>query len=124
MRVCNEPIVVRLPPGEQPGAAPVQFVWRQRLWRVLGAQHTWVEAGPWWDDPRVRRARGQDTVARWSSELGGPSPPHEPPSSTADDLLGERQVWRVEATAGANGEVGVYELVRRGSDWRLRAVID
>lgn len=123
MRIRNEPIVVRLPDG-QPNAAPVQFIWRQRLWRVLGVQRSWVEASPWWDDPRVRRARGQDAVARWSAEFGGPQPAQPPPAPVDDDLLSERQVWRVEAAPGADGVPGIYELACQGSDWRLRSVID
>lgn len=127
MRIRNEPISVRLPAEQLSGAvgaAPVRFVWRRRLWRVLAVQRTWIEAGAWWDDPRVRRARGQDASTRWSGELGGPSPPREPPASPEGDLLGDRQVWRVEASSGASGEVGVYELACRGSDWRLWSVID
>ncbi len=50
MRVSNEPVAVRL----SSDAAPTQFVWRRRLWRVLAVQRSWVEAVPWWDDPRVR----------------------------------------------------------------------
>ena len=122
MRIRNESIVVRLPAGQQ-AAAPSQFIWRQRLWQVLAVQRTWTEAGAWWDDPRVRRARGQDVARRWSDDRGGPDPPREP-AAPDGDLLGDQQVWRVEASAGASDEVGVYELACRGSDWRLRTVID
>lgn len=124
MRVHNDPIAVRVPIAAEPGSAPTQFVWRQRLWRVLAVQRSWVEASAWWDDPRVRRARGQDAATRWSNDLGGPSPPQEQRAQIDGDLLGERQIWRVEAAPGAAGEVGVYELACRGDDWRLRTVID
>ncbi|MGB3955055.1 MAG: DUF6504 family protein [Brooklawnia sp.] len=119
MRVRNEPISVRV----SPDCAPTQFIWRARLWRVLAVQRRWVEAGAWWDDPRVRRARGQDAATRWSNELGEPGPPREPELPDGD-LLGDRTVWRVEAAAGAGADVGIYELACRGSDWRLRTVID
>ena len=119
MRVRNEPIAVRL----SSDAVPAQFVWRRRLWRVLAVQRSWVEAEPWWDDPRVRRARGQDAPARWSNELGGPSPPPEA-RSPGGDLLGDRTIWRVEASAGASAQAGVYELACRGSEWLLRAIVD
>lgn len=110
MRVHAEPIAVRLAADTTPG----QFVWRHRLWRVLAVQRHWVEAGPWWDDPRVRRARGQDAVAP-DPGVPGPDP---------DDLLAEEQVWRVEAAVGAGGAIGVYDLACRGQQWQLRAVLD
>ncbi len=121
MRIHDELIMVRLPPDDE-SAAPLKFVWRTRLWQVLSVQRSWVEAGAWWDDPRVRRARGQD-VTRWSSELGAPAAA-QVSEVRNDDLLGDRRIWRVEASAGASGAVGVYELSCRGPDWRLRAVID
>ena len=119
MRVSNEPVAVRL----SSDAAPAQFVWRRRLWRVLAVQRSWVEAVPWWDDPRVRRARGQDAPTRWSNELDGPKPPPEA-TSPDGDLLGDRTIWRVEASSGASAQTGVYELACRGSEWRVRAIGD
>lgn len=119
MRVRNEPISVRVTPD----CVPTQFVWRRRLWRVLSVQRSWVEAGAWWDDPRVRRARGQDAATRWSNELNEPAPAHEL-AMPDGDLLGDRRVWRVEAAAGESAATGIYELACRGSDWRLRTVID
>lgn len=78
---------------------PAQFIWRSQLWRVLAVQRNWVEAGAWWHDPRVLSGGGE--------------------------LLGDRQIWRIEASAGAQGQVGVYELSCQGADdWRLRSVID
>lgn len=73
---------------------PVQFVWRQRLMLIKRVVTRWVEAGQWW--------RALDN---------------------SDDLLAEREVWRVEAGNGSS--VGVYELVRGpGTEWTLRAVLD
>lgn len=43
MRVRNESVAVRLADSE-----PAQFIWRNRLWRVLTVQHRWVEAAAWW----------------------------------------------------------------------------
>lgn len=118
MRTHNDRIAVRtggcagpaaVDVGEPDDRAPSQFVWRGRLYRVQSVQGCWVEASPWWDDPQVRRARGD-----------------EPASGTAatDDLLGERRVWRVVAAAGPYSAAGVYELSRRAGDWRLRGVFD
>lgn len=126
MRIHNEPITVRLPAAEVPdatGAAPVQFVWRRRLWRVLEVQRAWAEAGAWWDDPRIRRARGQDADSRRPGAPDGPSPPGGNVALDGD-LPGDWRVWRVEASVGAGGEIGVYELACRGSNWWLRAVVD
>lgn len=108
MRIHAEPIAVRLT-ADTAQATPGQFVWRHRLWRVLAVQRHWVEAGAWWDDPRVRRARGQDA---------------ESPASGREDLLAEQQIWRVEAAVGAGGAIGVYDLACRGQQWLLRAVLD
>lgn len=80
------------------GAQPAQFRWRNQLWRVHQVQRHWVEAGAWWHDPSVLTGGG--------------------------DLLGERQLWLVEAV-GPAAQTGVYELSCHGTDgWRLRAVID
>ena len=74
---------------------PVQFVWRDRLLLVKRVVTRWVESGQWW-----RR-------------IGGES----------DELLAEREVWRVEAGNGTR--IGVYELVNGpGEQWSLRAVLD
>lgn len=95
---------------------PAQFIWRDRLWRVLGVQARWVESGAWWAGPGVRAARGES----WEDEA-------EP----VGDLLCDQEVWRVEAANGRAGSRGVYELAHRWSGdvpaddaWQLRAVVD
>lgn len=37
------------------GASPAQFIWRQRLWRVLRVQRCWSQAEAWWDRQPVER---------------------------------------------------------------------
>jgi hypothetical protein len=62
----------------------------------------WQERRPWWRDARERDG-GSDvlTDAR------------------------ERQVWRVEASAGRLSGVGVYDLgADHGNQWRLLRVAD
>lgn len=96
MRRYDEPIEVRS--GEVDGElAPVQFLWRRRLWRVLTVETRWKETADWWS------LRGRD-----------------------GDLLAESEVWRVVAAPGAWASPGVYELAHPtdGGDWRLRAVVD
>lgn len=97
MRRYDEPIEVRS--GEVDGEpAPVQFLWRRRLWRVMSVETRWKETADWW-------SRGDD--------VGG-------------DLLDESEIWRVVAAPGAWATPGVYELAHpvAGDEWRLRAVVD
>ncbi|MEL4504142.1 DUF6504 family protein [Luteococcus sp. H138] len=97
MRRCDEAIEVRLGRvGDDEG--PSQFLWRNKLWRVLTVQQRWIESGSWWEHAE----------------------------SGSDDLLREREVWRVEAAAGQYLSRGVYELDHAWADgsWRLRTVVD
>lgn len=77
MRTYAEPIMVRLAEpdddwqrlaglagADQPAARsevwesarPAQFIWRQRLWRVLRVQRCWSQADAWWHSrPSERR---------------------------------------------------------------------
>lgn len=100
MRIYDEPILVLF--FEQ----PKQFIWRGRLLLVKEIQGRWLRAGSWWTSPKVRAARGEEA---------GP---------VVDDLLGEREIWRVEAGNGSGR--GVYELARTvdAEDWVLQAVLD
>ncbi len=79
--------------------APVQFVWRGRLYRVHRVLNQWVESAPWW--------RSQSTVGI----------PAEPSA---------RDVWRVEVSAGGASPVEVVDLsfdrVRR--TWSATTEID
>jgi hypothetical protein len=88
--------------GSVGGREPEAFVWRGRLYVVRAVLDRWQERRPWWRDARERDG-GSDvlTDAR------------------------ERQVWRVEASAGRLCGVGVYDLgADHGSQWRLLRVAD
>ena len=88
--------------GGAGGREPEAFVWRGRLYVVRAVLDRWQERRPWWRDARERDG-GSDvlTDAR------------------------ERQVWRVEASAGRLCGVGVYDLgADHGSQWRLLRVAD
>lgn len=101
MRRYDEPIAVRT--GELGGVpAPVQFLWRERLWRVLDVERRWRETADWW----VLRAD--------ASGAGEP------------DLLAESEVLRVVASSGRSSLPGVYELAHAvdGDAWVLRGVMD
>lgn len=107
MRNYNESIEVQMGcVGDDEG--PERFLWRNRLWRVLGVQSRWIESGEWWNGPAVRAARGDEALAESS------------------DLLCEQELWRVEAANGLAGSRGIYELAHVWSDgsWQLRSVVD
>ena len=126
VRRYEEPIEVRQTATGAPGAAgapgpegvhgvpvedgpttpgPEAFVWRGRLYVVRAVLDRWQERRPWWRDAREQGSGDVLTDAR------------------------ERQVWRVEASAGRCAGVGVYDL---GADpqglgtphWRLLRVAD
>ncbi|SDO85519.1 hypothetical protein SAMN04489867_0762 [Pedococcus dokdonensis] len=117
VRRYEETIEVREGPRDDLGAAldidpagtggldrrrPDAFVWRGRLYVVRAVLDHWQERRPWWRDARERDG-GSDvlTDAR------------------------ERQVWRVEASAGRLCGVGVYDLCAdHGDQWRLLRVAD
>lgn len=110
--------------------APEQFLWRGRLWLVHDVMAHWVETGPWWEQEQVRSLLGTD-VDGGSSDTSSGEPSAAPP---AYDLLGEREVWRVDAASGragyragvASGQRGVFDLVFDwgAAEWRLQHTID
>lgn len=77
--------------------APAEFLWRGRLYLVRAVLASWAEVGRWWD-----------------AELA---------TGPAD---GERQVWRVEAGAGARAGTGVYDLCFdwAAGAWSVARVLD
>ena len=81
-RVVGEPVEVRVQ-ARCPGAEPVQFLWRGRLYLVRSVLAHWVEARAWW---------------RLSEPTGLPS------------AGAEREIWRVEAGHGREASLGVYDL--------------
>ncbi|MGH3361415.1 MAG: DUF6504 family protein, partial [Nocardioides sp.] len=86
------------------GEGPEQFLWRGRLWQVRSVLAHWVETGPWWTSTDAQAVIG-------SEEAGAVgSPARDLPS----DLLGERELWRVEASRGRVDPGGVFDL---SFDW-------
>ncbi len=150
MRRYNEPIEVRI--GSQVGdyptegamagsdLAPARFLWRKRLWRVVGVHARWIESGAWWNGPSVQAARGEEPGSArrindpaWTVPFGDADAPAwgKPtapaggrsrmdagavatevmePAEAEGDLLCEQEVWRVEASTGQLGGVAVYDL--------------
>ncbi len=97
-RRYGEPVEVR-----RADESPAQFLWRGRLYLVREVLARWVEIAPWW------RAEADGTDAA----VGLP-----------DDR--EREVWRVEAAAGARAATGVYDLSFdwAAGAWSLARVLD
>jgi len=151
MRRYDDPVEVRTGPvpvqatehagtGATGGSVegPAQFLWRGRLWKVRAVVAHWVETGAWWQSGRARAGRGTDVEATAPDAGGtatatreaGPGAGEEAPWG---DLLGEREVWRVEAgRPGALAEAGralpggVFDLAWDAStrQWQLVGCAD
>lgn len=110
MRRYDDPVEVRR--GLVAGAGgsvegPEQFLWKGRLWKVCSVVAHWVETGPWWQSGAVAPVLGAEPAQQGTSQ----------PAASVHDLLGEREVWRVEAARGlaATGAGrGVFDLT---FDW-------
>ena len=126
MRRYDDPVETRM--GLVSGVeGPEQFLWRGRLWKVRAVVAHWVETGPWWQSSGARAVIGSDEPAVDST------------THRSADLLGERELWRVEAgrgpgrpaggaTAGPEGidgavdGAGVFDLAFDWSDGRWALV--
>jgi len=96
MRRYDDPVETRM--GLVSGMeGPEQFLWRGRLWKVRAVLAHWVETGPWWQSGSARAAIGSDDPAEGRG-VGV--------DLRSTDLLGERELWRVEAGRGAGGPTG------------------
>ncbi len=73
---------------------PTAFRWRDELYQVTHVLGHWREDPGWWQRPDGRTIR-----------------------------IEQADLWRVEARNGTPTR-GVYELVRRGGEWRLDRVWD
>jgi hypothetical protein len=95
--------------------APEQFLWHGRLWKVRDVLAHWVETGPWWQSSGVRAVIGSD-------EAGSAVPGS---GVGRVDLLGERELWRVEAGVGPTSS-GIFDLCFDWSDghWQLVGCVD
>lgn len=119
MRRYDEPVEVRRGPvAGWPAEGPEQFLWRGRLWKVRAVVAHWVETGPWWQHAGVRAVIGSEepTDAGPGTTDGAGRPALRP----VEELLGERELWRVEAGRGPGG--GVFDLSYDGADGRWQLV--
>ncbi|WP_426244187.1 DUF6504 family protein [Nocardioides sp. LHG3406-4] len=132
MRRYDDPVEVRRGRiGGEPETAeegPEQFLWRGRLWKVRSVVAHWVETVPWWQSAGVRAVVGTDAAP--IGEAGSD------PDRRADDLLVEREMWRVHAGRGSSAPGspgdgvgdggGVFDLSFDWSDgrWLLVGCVD
>lgn len=90
--------------------APARFRWRGRPYRVSGVLCHWVEAGQWWSRTWFTGDEQQVYGARLTAA--------ESPGPSVGMRAVERQVWRVEASTGFDGPIGVYDLVHEPDSGR------
>jgi hypothetical protein len=96
---------------------PEAFLWRGRVYRVREVLGHWHERRSWWTEHAARAVHGEGpngAAARGTAGAAG--------SPSAD-----REVWRVEASAGRSASTGVYDLCRHDEadhPWRLLRVAD
>ncbi len=118
MRRYDDPVEVRKGADED----PEQFLWRGRLWQVREVVAHWVETGAWW----ARRPAEQEANQGASQESN---------RGLDNDLLREREVWRVAAARGRvaaqsspehDPGFGVFDLVFSWSEgsWQLVRAMD
>ena len=115
MRRYDDPVETRM--GLVSGMeGPEQFLWRGRLWKVRAVLAHWVETGPWWQSGGARAVIGSDEPVVGQEAPGGDT-------HRGADLLGERELWRVEAGRGSEGDGGgVFDLSFDWSDGRWALV--
>ena len=99
------------PAGVDVATMPTAFIWRGRLHIVQVVLDHWTQRLPWWqgaavDGPAVDGAAVDGAVLE---------------ETQFPEL--ERQVWRVEASAGRLMQTGVYDLTK-DDRWRLVRVAD
>ena len=75
----------------------MSFLWRGRLYVVREVLGHWRDRREWWATAAARALHGDE----WAPVPGAPTA-----------LAHEREVWRVEASAGRTFSSGVYDLSR------------
>ncbi len=117
MRRYDDPVDVRKGQVSGPGhvgEGPEQFLWRGRLWQVRSVLAHWVETGPWWTSSGARAVIGSEEEIAETGAAGAAGAVAGPARDLPSDLLGERELWRVEASRGRVDAGGVFDL---SFDW-------
>ncbi len=128
MRRYDEPVEVR-----RRDDVPAEFLWHGRFYVVRDVLAHWVETGAWWRTPAASAVYGLN-VDREQGDMSGSSVSTSStlpssvavPSSVALDEGGDREMWRVEASAGRTCGTGVFDLCFEWSvgAWRLARTLD
>src|SRR4051812_18073526 len=98
-RRVGEAVEVRVA-GDSAGA-PMSFLWRGRIYVVREVLGHWHDRREWWATGAARALHGDEWAPAASAAQGAPAV-----------LEHEREVWRVEASAGRTFSSGVYDLSR------------
>ena len=93
---------------------PAEFLWHGRFYAVREVLARWVETGAWWQTAAT--SGGSDG----SDGSGADS------STDSSVLSAEREMWRVEASAGRAQGSGIYDLCFDWSagGWTLQGTQD
>lgn len=101
MRRYDEPIKVRAELVETAVGdelRPAQFIWKQRLWRVIEVEQRWYESAEWWSSPGGEEV-AEAHIWRVLASSGRSSLPN---------------VYELARGVKASGD----------AEWRLRSVVD
>jgi hypothetical protein len=98
-RRVGEAVEVRV--AGDPDDSPMSFLWRGRLYVVRAVLGHWHERREWWAAAAARALHGDESA---------------PTAGGTTALDHERDVWRVEASAGRSFGNGVYDLCRDPGD--------
>jgi hypothetical protein len=110
-------------PGDAGEGPPDSFLWRGRLYVVRSVLGHWRERRAWWTESAARAVHGELDVVGESEAVGAADDGDA--GSGAGGLGVEREVWRVEASAGRRAGTGIYDLCRGPvSSWSLQRVAD
>lgn len=109
---------VMLPAGLDIASVPTAFLWRGRLHVVQAVLEHWTQRLPWW-----RMPWGEESPEVTSAEGSAGTTAAEVTSAGVTTAQLEREVWRVEASAGRLMQTGVYDLTK-DDRWRLVRVAD
>ena len=115
MRRYDDAVEVRR--GRLPGTdleGPEQFLWRGRLWKVRAVVAHWVETGAWWSPSPDAQHDAQHDGGHDGGHDGEHDGGHDRRPVAVGDLLGERELWRVEAGRGRPGPGDADDLDRTG----------
>ncbi|MEZ0490711.1 DUF6504 family protein [Kineococcus sp. TBRC 1896] len=105
VRRFSDEVHVRYDDADEGRETPAQFIWRGRLYVVREVLSRWRERSAWWEHGAVAAVHGDA-----ADETGAGGRPVRRRVLEIGDL--EREVLRVEASAGRAGGAGVYDLAR------------